>query len=164
MDIFSHALYGGVAFGRKNRKNFWWAFLIGMLPDLLAFGPFWIMTTLGLAERPNWHGGHPADSIPQYIYSIYNVTHSLLIFVAVFFLIFLIRKKPFWLLGAWGLHILVDIPSHSFDFFPTPFLWPVSNFKVNGIHWGDPIIFVPNLIILAALYGWLYLFKKNNKK
>ncbi len=42
MDIVSHGLWGGAAFGRKNKKSFWVAFLFGVLPDLLAFGPFFI--------------------------------------------------------------------------------------------------------------------------
>jgi hypothetical protein len=45
-----------------------------------------------------------------------------------------------WILAAWGLHILIDIPTHSLALFPTPFLWPVSDFKVNGIGWDNPII------------------------
>ena len=105
MDIFSHGLWGGVAFGRKNRKVFWLAFAIGMLPDIFSFGILWIANILGLYQRPDWHQGGPPpmDSIPPFISYLYNATHSLIIFLAVFFIIWAVRKKPFWLLGAWGL-------------------------------------------------------------
>lgn len=153
MDIISHGLWGGAAFGRKNKKNFWTAFAIGMLPDLLAFtGPF-ITNLFGITSGPHYSNGRPdAATIAPYVYSIYNFSHSLVIFGVIFLAVWALRKKPLWLLGAWGLHILVDIPTHGVSFFPTPFLWPVSNFHVNGINWGNPIIFFPNLILLAVVY------------
>lgn len=165
MDIISHGLWGGAAFGRKNKRNFWTAFVIGMLPDLVAFsGPF-ITNLFGITSGPHYSDGRPdGASIAPYVYSMYNFTHSLVIFAVVFFVVWIFRKKPQWLLGAWGLHILVDIPSHASSFFPTPFLWPVSNFHVNGINWGNPIIFFPNLILLAIVYSfWGFRYFKNKK-
>lgn len=131
MDIFSHALYGGMAFGRKSIKNYIIAFFIGMGPDLLSFGILWLGTHLGFLASPDWSKGHPdINSIPFYVGILYNITHSLVIFSIFFLAIWLIRKKPFWILGAWGLHIIVDIPTHSFDFFPTPF--SVAAFRFYG--------------------------------
>lgn len=169
MDIFSHALYGGVAFGRKNIRNYILAFLVGMSPDLLSFGVLWIGVYLGFSNSPDWSEGHPSMSqIPFYIKSLYEVTHSLVIFSAVFLIVWIVREKPLWILGAWGLHILVDIPTHSLNFFPTPFLWPFSDFMINGIEWGKPIIFIPNVILLFFLYAgylaWIMVNKKRNKK
>lgn len=37
MDTLAHGLYGA-AFFKKKRKLFWWALLIGMLPDILFIG------------------------------------------------------------------------------------------------------------------------------
>jgi len=160
MDIVSHGLWGGIAFGRKNPKNYLIAFLIGVSPDIFSFGFFWIARWLGLAEEISFSGGHPDQSlIPQYVHILYGITHSLIIFFIVFFLIWFLLKKPYWLLGAWFIHILIDIPTHSFDFFPTPFLWPVSNYMVNGISWGNPIIFFPDVIILILLYT-IFFWKK----
>jgi len=168
MDIFSHGLWGGVAFGRKSKKKFWMAFGIGMMPDLLAFALPFVGRISGAAEGPAYSNGHPdASMIPQYVYHIYNFSHSLVIFLAVFLIVWAIRKKPQWLLGAWGLHILVDIPTHSSEFFPTPFLWPLSNYHIDGINWGNPVIFISNLIFLAAAYviwGISYWRKKRLKK
>jgi membrane-bound metal-dependent hydrolase YbcI (DUF457 family) len=101
-----------------------------------------------------------ASLIPQYVDILYNFTHSLVIFALVFLLVWFFLKKPYWLLCAWALHILIDIPSHSLAFFPTPFLWPVSNFKIDGIGWGDPIIFFPNVALLVVLYAIFWYHKK----
>jgi hypothetical protein len=165
MDIVSHGLYGGAAFGRKNKKDFWTTFFIGMSPDLLSFGIFWVSSFLGFSNAPTFHSGHPDPSMfPQYLQAFYNATHSLVMFLCVFLIIWVIRKKPYWLLAAWGLHIIVDIPTHSYQFFPTPFLWPISNFKVNSLSWGDPRIFISNLLILAVVYSiWFWYWKKKKK-
>jgi hypothetical protein len=83
----------------------------------------YLAVALGMAERPDFsHGTPPESSIPQYVHHLYNVTHSLMIFLAVFLVAWAVRKRPVWELGAWGLHVLVDVPTHSSSFFPTPVL------------------------------------------
>ena len=166
MDIVSHGLWGGVAFGRKSKLNFLIAFLFGIVPDLFSFGLLFMTNLTGITGGPHYSNGRPdAAMIPGYVHLMYNITHSLIIFLAVFLLVWIIRKKPFWLMGAWGLHILVDIPTHGKEFFPTPFLWPVSDFKVDGINWGNPMIFFPNLILLAIAYLiWGVIYYRNKKR
>jgi len=162
MDILSHGLWGGIALGRASRRSFWTAFAIGTAPDLFSFG---LVFANGLLA----HGldffdglGHPPDPalIPAYVHSLYNATHSLVVFAAVFALVWWLRGKPMWELGAWGLHIAVDIFTHSEEFFPTPFLWPVSDVRVDGMPWSDPRIFFSNVLLLAVLYAGYYLRRR----
>ncbi|MEK7531848.1 MAG: hypothetical protein AAB545_02915 [Patescibacteria group bacterium] len=161
MDILSHGLYGSIAFGRRNRKSFWLAFFFGIAPDLFSFGIFFAERILGFASGPDWKNGPPdPNTIPSYVDSLYNITHSLIIFAIVFGFVWLLRKKPLWEFLAWPLHILVDIPTHSSQFFPTPFLWPVSDFYIEGRSWGTPEIFIPNVIFLVAIYFWYFIIRK----
>lgn len=161
MDIISHGLWGSIAFGRKNRKSFWAAFCFGVAPDFFSFGLFTISVWLGMASGPDWQSGAPSpDAIPQYVHSLYNITHSLVVFGIAFGLVWLIRRRPLWEMAAWGLHILVDIPTHSDRFFPTPFLWPVSSFHIDGHPWASPEIFFPNVVLLLILYVWYFLIRK----
>ena len=51
MDIVSHGLWGGLAFGRKNKKSFWLSFLFGIAPDFCSFGIFTISTILGFESK-----------------------------------------------------------------------------------------------------------------
>ncbi|MBI4059750.1 hypothetical protein HY406_01680 [Candidatus Giovannonibacteria bacterium] len=164
MDIISHGLWGSAVFGRKDKKSFWLAFLFGVAPDLFSFGIFFATTFLGITPRPRFSAEPPDPAlIPSYVSSLYNLTHSLIIFLLVFgIIIFATRKlrRPPWEMSAWGLHILLDIPTHSYKFFPTPFLWPFSDFKIDGWHWGSGWIFFPNLALLAILYLWFFALKK----
>ena len=155
MDILSHGLWGALAFGRRNRPSFWLAFVIGLAPDLLSFGVLHLAVALGIAGRPDFsHGTPPESSIPQYVHQLYNVTHSLLVFFLVFFLIWALCKRPIWELAAWGLHVLVDLPTHSYAFFPTPIFWPLFDWKFDGWQWMTPAILIPNYVLLALLYAW----------
>ena len=160
MDFISHGLWGGIAFGRKNRRDFWISFLIGIGPDILSFGVFFLISLLGLIDEPRFPVGyHDPTTFPSFIYTLYNITHSLVVFGLVFLLLWVILKKPFLLLFSWGIHIVLDIFTHSFEFFPTPFLWPISDFKLDAWIWGDPWIFISNLVLLVLLYSWFFIVK-----
>ena len=165
MDIISHGLWGSIVFGRKNRRSFWLSFLFGILPDLAAFAPFFTLTILGITYR-EWEIGEPPDpeSIPDYIYQIYNISHSLIVFLAAFLFLLFLFRRPIWEFTAWGLHILLDIPTHSSGFFPTPFLWPISDFRFNGHPWSDPVIFLPNVFLLLSLYIWYFKIYPKRRK
>ena len=116
----------------------------------ICFGKYYTVAEIG------WGVG----VIVAYVGSMYNITHSFVIFTVVFAIVWFISKRPQYVMLAWPLHILVDIPTHSSTFFPTPFLWPLSDFYINGISWGNWFIFFPNVALLIALYTWFYLTKK----
>lgn len=162
MDIISHGLWGSLAFGRKNRRFFWWSFFFGVFPDLSSFGFYTVGTWIGLFPHPDWSSGqHPSpEAIPTFVHVLYSYSHSLIIFLAVFGLAWFFVRRPIWPLAAWGLHILVDIPTHASEFFPTPFLFPISDFHIDGVSWGHPMIFFPNAVLLIGLYALWYLKRK----
>jgi hypothetical protein len=157
MDFISHGLWGGAAFGRKSKKFFLLAAGISILPDILTEGLFFVLYLLNIGGMPGWEQGHPnITDYPLFAQTLYNVTHSLIVFAFVFLAIWVIRKKPLWIIGAWGLHILIDIPTHSLALFPTPFLWPLSDWRINGIGWDNPYVFAIDITLLIIAYSiWL---------
>lgn len=164
MDIVSHGLWGGIAFGRSNKKSFRLSFLFGIAPDLLSFGPFFAAVFMGLAKRPQFFPEPPDPSlIPSYVHNLYSFTHSLAVFAVAFVLLWVILRKPIWESLAWGFHIILDIFTHSYQFFPTPFLWPISEFEVNGWPWTSPKIFFPNIAVLVILYVWFFIHKRGTR-
>lgn len=164
MDILSHALWGGVGFGRRSKRDYWSAFALGAAPDLLAFA---IPSTARLVAYMSGNGlnegfQHNMASFPSYVFTLYSIGHSLVIFAVTFFAVWVFRKKPYIPMLAWGFHIFLDIFTHSIDFFPTPFLWPFSDYHFNGLSWGHPIIFIPNVLLLFAAYGlWAWSRRKD---
>lgn len=155
MDVISHGLWGAIAFGRKSRSSFWLAFGFGLAPDLFSFGILWTAAALDLSEKPDFSNGTPSESsIPLYVYHLYNATHSFIIFLVAFFMLWFLLKRPLWELSSWGLHVLIDVPTHSYAFFPTPVLWPLFAWKFNGWQWSTPHILIPNFVLLLLLYAW----------
>ena len=142
MDVLAHGLWGGVVFGWKTRWQWRVAFLLGIAPDILAFGPFFV-SQLGSSE---WR------AFPAYVHLSYGVTHSLVVWALLTGGLWFAGRKFPWILGAWALHILCDIPLHELAFFPTPYLWPFDTPLVNGVRWAQPAIMIPNYVALILAY------------
>ena len=167
MDIFAHTLWSAasakVVKDRTQKiKSIGLAAFFGVAPDFFAFGPFIILWFLRNGLTAPWPQEPPGDHIiPQYVHELYHISHSLVIFAAVFALVWLIRRKPYWELSAWALHILIDIPTHTSLFFPTPFLWPLSSFQVSGIKWSTPWFMILNYSALILVLYYLWVKKKS---
>lgn len=179
MDVFSHGLWAGAGAKAINLKKekplrVWLAMLFGVFPDLFAFAISftyvnWIRFSGGappFAVRPGTM--EPPVQNHNFIlnltHRLYDISHSLFVFFLVFAIVAWIFKRPVWEMGGWLLHILMDIPSHSYAFFPTPFLWPFSDFKVNGIPWGAPVFFWTNYALIVIVYIALWLLNRKKEK
>lgn len=158
MDIFAHTLWAAVgakginAASHRRAFNVGWTAFFGVFPDLFAFG-FTFLTALPtfLSDR-----GFHRSSLSGLPHELYNYSHSLVIWAAVFLLVWAIRKKPWLPLFGWALHILIDIPSHVISFYPTPFLFPLSGYRFPyGIQWSNKWYMIINYVALAAV--WMYI-------
>ncbi len=159
MDILAHGLWGGAAFGWK--RKYFWAFLFGMLPDLIAFGPFFVYRILSGTLK---FGKPEIASIPPAVFTAYNCSHSLFTAAAILLLMrFAISKESFISACAYPLHILFDIPTHDKTFFPTPFLFPLSNFRIDGISWGNKYFMLSNYAALLTVYFIYFRYKARKK-
>lgn len=150
MNIAAHVLTG-VAVLPKSKQNllkeaiFW-----SIFPDLI-----W-----GAIEIPYliFHGWKlPTDwsDSPLWFYCLYGLGHSLVIWTTIFFAVLIIRKKVYWPLWFWLLHILIDILGHTH--FTTPFLFPISTFHFKGLFsWTDYTISTLSYILPMAVILFRY--------
>jgi hypothetical protein len=154
VDIFAHGLWASAAARGTNRKirrriRAGWAAFFGVFPDFFAFTiPFVTMLIQRLSGTPA--AGHPPRL--ELAWQLYQISHSLFVFSAAFGLVWLIRRRPVLEMLGWPLHILIDIPSHTLRFFPTPFLWPVSSYHFDGISWGNRWFMLVNYSAILAVY------------
>lgn len=178
MDLLAHSLY--VSAGAKkindnlknkkqNRISIIWSIFWGIFPDLFAFTlPFIISFWMVFSGRDvfaSFSTRHQVANGFILSHTLYQYSHSLIIFLLIFFLIWLIRKKPWLPLLGWGIHIILDIPSHAIDFFPTPFLFPISKWVFPyGIRWSDPWFMVVNYSILLIIWGSILINRYRKKK
>lgn len=169
MDILSHALWGWLytKFANKNIKKKWntkLTILFSIFPDIASFIPLTTWITVSLFFGPltfidilNIHHITGFTEISNQIIqniteSLYQISHSLFAFIAVFLICYLIFKRPIFELTGWLVHILIDIPTHSFQFFPTPFLWPISNFMFDGIAWSQQWFIILNYSSIIIMF------------
>jgi len=158
MDTLSHGLYGAMAFGRSSKKAFVISFLFGIFPDIFAFG-FEILKTILTSFN---FTGHIADAANSYMVILYSIGHSLVIASAVLILGLILLRSKAIPVSAWVLHILMDIPTHSAEFFPTPYIWPFPTPYIDGIPWPTPWIFFTNWAIIIVLGVAIWKKKKLN--
>lgn len=157
MDIFAHALWSGAIY---NKKRAGWAIFFGIAPDLFSFGILIALHLIvnGFVPIAFNHGDIPRpEFVPPFVYSLYNVSHSLVVWAVLFAIGWLYFRRLPWEFTAWAVHILIDVPTHSAAFFPTPFLWPLPQpFFINGISWATPWFMIVNYGAIILIYGYLY--------
>ncbi len=169
MDVLAHMLwtnYGAQTANKRLKKkdkrviNLFWVTFWGVFPDLFAFGITFLIS-IPLMFSKGFDGrtlmGH--ISLPA---MLYQYSHSLVIWLAVFLIVWLIFKKPRLELLGWALHILIDIPSHAATFYPTPFLFPISNYRfLHGVSWASTTYMIINYSLL--LVSTIYLMHRKHK-
>lgn len=178
MDVFAHTLWtnagarGVNAIAQKQNKKFrlsvgWTAFW-GVVPDFFAFTiPFIIALYniifggLSWSQTRDHHELIGGFDLAAYLYQF---SHSLIIFILVFILISFLSKRPRWEMFGWALHIIIDIFSHSISFYPTPFLFPISEYRYPyGVSWAHPVFMMVNYSFLALVWGGIALKKYFNR-
>jgi len=200
MDTISHGLWAGAVakgvnlkFAKKIKPG--WMALWGVFPDIFAFAPvvIWMLWQM-------FYNGVDFDDVPRpetmtpearntfFVFRLtrvlYHMSHSLIIFLALFFLVWMFhryrlrRKKkseeatlkdtrrqtyrcpPYWEMTGWFIHIITDIPTHSATFYPTLFLWPLSDWCFDGVSWGNLPFIITNYTSLLVVYVLLKVVRR----
>jgi len=183
MDILAHTLWAGAGAkglnaiaknkdeeeNKNSRVSVGWTEIFGVFPDLFAFSlPFIFrfyyvlsgddpISVFFVRSRGGMGGAEDGFNISHILY---QYSHSLVIWFVVFLIVWVIFKRPRYELLGWALHILIDIPSHVLAFYPTPFLFPISNYRFPyGIQWSNQWFMIINYS--ALLFVWGSFFIKN---
>ena len=155
MDTLSHALYGKGLFGYKKYR--WYSFFFGIIPDIFSFGIYFIY----LIVFSEFEFGRPSrEELPYWVYDLYDISHSMvtaLVFIAI---AYKINKDFAWPMLAWPMHIIVDFFTHSIEFFPTPILWPISDYRFDGVPWSNPYVLVINFVLIFVIFFYRWKNKK----
>ena len=72
-------------------------------------------------------------------------------------------RRAFWipLLGWWA-HIVIDVFTHSADYYAVPVLYPLTERGFDGIAWNTPWFMVLNYGVLALTGLWLLLTRRQS--
>lgn len=164
MDYLAHGFWSYIFFFKHKKP--WYAVLAGLIPDTFSWG-IYIMYNLftGLATgRPNLH------QIPDWVHTLYGISHSLvtsglvLLALYLYFKVYKKKRYPYFML-AWPIAIVMDLLTHTREFLPTPFLWPISDWHFPGISLGTAAFMITNYILIFTCLGAIWYWKiKNSTK
>ena len=200
MDTLSHGLWAtavgkGANLRCTKKIKVGLMALWGIIPDLFAFTPvvFWMLWQLlyngvSFSDIPRPEIMSPEERNAIFILrlseTLYHMSHSVIVFLALFFLVWGLRGyrfkqkrasastsrstshqeptncKPCWEMTGWFIHVLMDIPTHSGMLYPTLFLWPLSDWYYDGNSWGTLWFMIANYSCLLMVFILLRFVRK----
>ena len=88
-------------------------------------------------------------------HNLHCIPHSAIVAGAVTLLVWWWRRALWIPLLGWWSHIVIDVFTHSADYYPSPVLWPITREGFDGIAWNTMPFMALNYITLTAVYLWL---------
>mgnify|MGYP003394091416 FL=1 len=178
MDIASHALWvvAGAFVARRALtiapRTIVAAAMAAVLPDLIHLLPVvsWVLLGSGtIADLYAYAVATPGEepAMPAIVAAIAHHLHCTLhsaVVAAPITLFALLVRRAWWLpLLAWWSHILIDVLTHSDDYYASPFLYPITYWGFDGLAWNRPAFLAINYALLVIVYIGLYIRRGRNK-
>ena len=155
MDFFAHGFWSYIIFQHRSKRWFF-PVLAGLIPDIISWLPFFFYRLFFGSGIGKPH----LIALPGWVNVLYGIGHSLVTVAIVFLALYLILQKIPFFLYAWPLAIFMDVLTHTREFLPTPFLWPISNWPFPGINWGTKSFMLLNWSLICICLGYIYWKKK----
>ncbi len=178
MDVLAHGLWTGTglavaqaltqALTRRpvsvDRRRWTQTLVLATLPDAVHLLPLlaWALAGSGtLAALRDCAIALPGQepAMPSWVVMLAHHLHcSLHSAIAAGLVSFVgwAMKRALWLpLWGWWSHIVIDVFSHSADYFASPVLYPITQRGFDGLAWNTPLLRTLNYGALAGV--WLLL-------
>lgn len=171
MDVLAHALWVGAGVTLARRR---WPFspriaaltvALAVAPDVphllpimawSVFGEGTIATVTGYAYAIPSHVPVVPPVVDSFSHHLYCTTHSAIIAAVVTLLMWVCLRRLWIPLLGWWTHIVIDVFTHSADYFPAPLLYPITREGFDGVAWNAPWFMALNYAALATAYLWLW--------
>ena len=171
MDIVAHGLWAGIGIVLLRRRRpisprtAAATVVLATLPDVMHLLPILAWWALGSGSwailqayalaLPGLEPAMPA-TVLLLSHHLHCIMHSAVVVVGVSLLVWgLLRRLWLPLLGWWS-HLVIDVFTHSADYYAVPVLYPFTERGFDGIAWNQPWMLVLNYAALAATAGWLW--------
>ena len=172
MDIVAHGWWVSVGMGvaalaghaPPNRRTIGLMLGLAVAPDLVHLLPVAVgelQTTWSLGTVRDYALALPGAEPPMsatvewFTHHLHCLFHSAVV-AAVVSLALWVALQRWWLpLLGWWSHIVIDVFTHSADFYPSPVLYPLTYRGFDGIAWNRPDFQVLNYSALVAVTLWL---------
>jgi len=170
MDTLAHGLWAAIGIAAMQprfaatRSQAVVAVALAVAPDLLQWLPLlgWAavggghlndLTAFGLA-LPGQEPGLP-PLVGLLTHHLHCIMHSAVIAAVVTALAWRLRRTMLLPLLGWWSHIVIDVFTHSADYYAVPVLYPFTQRGFDGWAWNTPEALALNYAAIAAALGWL---------
>ncbi|WP_298835422.1 hypothetical protein [uncultured Piscinibacter sp.] len=165
MDIVAHTLWAGLgaaALARRRpvaRGTVAATMTLAALPDVIQMLPVlgWWWFGGGSLEAVRafaiaMPGQEPAmpELVTWWSHTIHCIAHSAVIAAGATLLLWAWRRTLWVPLLGWWSHIVIDVFTHSADYYASPVLYPFTERGFDGIAWITPWFMALNYLALAA--------------
>ena len=170
MDVLAHALWAGIGVAvtsrkfRISRRIAIAAVAAAVLPDLIQLLPLlaWVSSSdAAFATISAYSFADPSSepTMPGWVafwsHHLHCTFHSAVIATAVSVIAIAVSRATLIPLAGWWSHIVIDIFTHSADYYAVPVLYPFSMRGFDGIAWNKPWMLALNYAALSLAIGWL---------
>lgn len=171
MDILAHTLWAGAGvqlLGRKRHispKAKAVTMALSALPDIFQMLPvlYWGVLGAGSFEAVRAFAiaipGHESVLPPPVLlvsHTLHCMAHSAIVAGLVTLMIWWLRPAWLILLLGWWSHILIDVFTHSAEYYVSPVLYPFTERGFDGIAWINPWFMVANYLALGVIGIFLF--------
>lgn len=171
MDIVAHALWTGAGLGFARRRVAMSGAVVAgtivasVLPDVVHLFPllaWWAVGDGSPGVIMSYAAAVPSSEpyLPPLVsgvaHHLHCNFHSAVIAGVVTAFVRAIPRRLWPLLAGWWSHIVIDVFTHSAEFYAVPVLYPFTQAGFDGIAWNTPWFMVANYSALVIAWAWLY--------
>lgn len=166
MDIVAHTLwagFGAIWLARRRRDvtrtTVATTMALAALPDVIQMLPVlgwwgmgggsWASVLVFAVALPGREPVMP-EAVTWWSHTIHCVAHSAVIAAGVTLLLRAWRRALWVPLLGWWSHIVIDVFTHSADYYASPVLYPFTQRGFDGIAWITPWFMALNYLALTA--------------
>lgn len=170
MDILAHGLWAGAGLALAQRRLrlpqriVVTTVVLAVLPDLAHLLPTVAWALFGDGSFAAVHayavampGQEPVSPalVELLSHHLHCILHSAVVAAVVTALMWTVLRAWWIPLLGWWSHIVIDVFTHSADFYPVPVLYPFTQRGFDGLAWNTPWFMVVNYAALAGVWAWL---------
>jgi hypothetical protein len=171
MDLVAHALWAGIGVAAMRRRRpiapvvAASAVAMAALPDVLHLLPiagWWLFVGGKFAMLLEYAAAVPGQepNLPQWLqlwsHHLHCVMHSAPVAGLVGLVVWAAMRSMWIPLLGWWSHIVIDVFTHSADYYAVPVLYPFTYRGFDGIAWTTPWFMALNYVAIAATACWLW--------
>lgn len=171
MDILAHALWASAGAVMARRyvpvapAVVIPTMVLAILPDVFHLLPIvgWWIFGSGSFDTVRVYAFAVVGQLPvlpemvgTWSHHLHCIAHSAVVAGVVTCLVWVVLRALWFPLLGWWSHIILDVFTHSADYFPSPVLYPITERGFDGVAWITPWFMVLNYTVLGVAGWWLW--------